>query len=331
MSNVSSPNNVSNNDQLLNSITSQSVQLTSSQSLNAQLTNLQLTNSQSSNILSQSAMSSSEQTIFDNEINKLIDEVITYTQNEQKFKSLVGEVLIELKDKVESHAQTRVKAWSDFVETRLKHIMSRSTVDKYIKFHLNYDEICDKWRKLGNHIDDLTVQKGLDLLKKRNKMKVRAGRELEEHVRYLAVLKQQNENYVDDCEPPTKRRRTTAKQKILEIKKTINNNNNNNDKNSNNEKNGNNANDSDNSDYDINNDNTNNSDINNTSNVISNNKIRFQTRDELKKENTKLKEECTKLREENTKLREENTKLRKVERLKNIEEEIELNEDIESM
>jgi len=101
----------------------------------------------------------------------------------------------------------------------------------------------------------------------------------------------------------------------------------------------NNANDSNNSDYDINNDNINNSDINNTSNVISNNKTRFQTRDELKKENikwrnecTKWREECTKLREENTKLREENTKLIEVERLKNtIEEELELNGDIESM
>jgi len=61
----------------------------------------------------------------------IVDLLITYTQNEHKFKSLVGEVLLELKAKVELQAHTRVKAWANFVKYRLHHIMSYSTADKY--------------------------------------------------------------------------------------------------------------------------------------------------------------------------------------------------------
>jgi len=38
-----------------------------------------------------------------------------------------------------------------------------------MRFHANYDKICDMCEKLGKHIDDLTVEKGLELLKKGNK------------------------------------------------------------------------------------------------------------------------------------------------------------------
>jgi len=61
--------------------------------------------------------------------------------------------------------------------------------------------------KLGKHIDDLTVEKGLELLKKGNKKTERGGRELEEHVRCLAILKQQQQQQCDENnidEPPKK-------------------------------------------------------------------------------------------------------------------------------
>jgi len=130
---MSSTNNVSNKDQ--------------------SLTNQQLPNIQIPFKLTLKTTPSKEQTAFEDEINTLINELITYTQNEHKFKSLVGEVLLELKAKVELQAHTRVKAWANFVKYRLHHIMSYSTADKYMRFHANYDKICDMWEKLGKHID----------------------------------------------------------------------------------------------------------------------------------------------------------------------------------